>query len=1403
MGLVSDIEIRLRADIARLQQDMTQVRRTVDRGMDGVTSAVTAAKRALGTLAAGFGIKEIAAQVLGAQREFDKLNASLVTATGSSAGAAQAFQALQSFAAKTPYSVAEATEAFIKLRNLGLTPSERALASYGNTSAAMGKGLNQMIEAVADAATGEFERLKEFGIKAKQDGDKVSLTFQGVTKTIGNNAKDIENYLMRIGEVEFAGAMERRAATLDGAISALGDTWSSVMRAISTNGIGDGALSGVMGLTNALGDLSRMLSAVGAVTAEEGKKVKESSVLHESLTAVFRGVLFVGINVKNIIGGMADSIVALVNAAGQAAKGDFAGAKETLQASDAANEKRRKNWREEIAVLSDTREVVKLVQGDQLAGYAIVQTAEQKRAAALTAIGDIQNRVNGVNKEAAGDLAKLRTALDTGAISQAEYNRLAGRLNKDAALASTAYKEQQKVLDARTDAIRYGAEAQAFANKQEQERIEFERSTGQMNEADYITARAAADVKALNDRKTALEAQVAIEAKRIDNGQKVRDLNNEIAGVQREIDARGTKTEQEQFALEQRQYREAAEHRAEIIEAAQDQTRAQRDQLRTQQDEIETLGLTERQVVALTAARMRDQAAALERRASIGLIEEENEQLREQAAIMRERADKTELAAEMKRQKEFWKDLDQVAHDTFVSIADGGKGAFQRIKETAKNVFFDWLYQQTLKKWIINIQTSTTGSSLANLFSSSGSGSGGLLSGLSSLFGGSGGAAAVGAKTATGTASSGLSGLGSMGGGIAAAVVAGMMANNSFYDQGWRLQGQANDIIKSQLASMFKGNGFAPITAIMTASMSSFEKILGKVGINNKLASMLSGSAVFARAFGMQEKRFSDQSTLSGTLANGGASLGLSTSYTQKGGWFRSDKSGVMRSDVDAAVSGALAATYKDIQDATASLAQVLGVNADAIRARAQTVSLSLGKDEAANQKAIAEFFAGVSDTLAGMVLPDLARFQAEGETLAGTLQRVVADFVAVDDILEAMGTTSEQAFRSVGAASVEARERLVQFAGGLDSLVSQVQFFNQNFLSQAEQVALVQKPLQEQLAALGYATLTTADQYKAAVQGLVQSGALATEAGAKAYAGLLALAPAFKTVADYTAQIKAMALDGMRDAVSQLADVVEAQKDRLSDAYETAMRGVDAQIDSVGDSLSRMRGLADDLRGAVRGAGTPASAAGARQAAQAQVAAALAVARAQGVLPSTDDLREALSTIGQDSADQFSTMADYLRDVARTNNMLGDLDGITGEQVSAAERQVALLEAQKAAMQAGLDAELARLDKLVENAQSQADALARVDVSVAEVELAIRALNATAAAVPGMISSTSGASVPMAVAAPLSVGTMAAAPVLDDKRLANMESALNRISNSMAQLATQFDQVSAGGNTLIVEIAK
>ncbi|MDO4223594.1 MAG: hypothetical protein Q4D05_06175 [Acinetobacter sp.] len=204
-------------------------------------------------VAIGGGFTAIVTGAISAQREFDQLNAQLVTSMGGNKEAAsQAFKEIQAFAKQTPYGLQQATEGFVKLKNLGLDANVASLKSYGNTAAAMGKDLSQMIEAVADASTGEFERLKEFGIKAKKQGENVEFTFQGVTTKVKNNSKDIQKYLLEIGNTKFAGGMELLAQSLDGSIAGFQDSWQSFMLTVSQSGIGDMAAQGIRALTDGI-----------------------------------------------------------------------------------------------------------------------------------------------------------------------------------------------------------------------------------------------------------------------------------------------------------------------------------------------------------------------------------------------------------------------------------------------------------------------------------------------------------------------------------------------------------------------------------------------------------------------------------------------------------------------------------------------------------------------------------------------------------------------------------------------------------------------------------------------------------------------------------------------------------------------------------------------------------------------------------------------------------------------------------------------------------------------------------------------------------------------------------------------------------------------------------------------
>lgn len=290
---IASLQIRVDALEARnAERDLNNLgaagRRTVQEvnslssASSSLSSALASARNAMVTIApilGGIGFGLIAADVFKVNREMQSLRTSLETVTGSAASASAAFKQIQSFAASTPYSVQQVTEAFIKLGNYGLKPSQDALTSYGNTASAMGKSLDQMVEAVADAATGQFERLKEFGVKSAKEGDNVAFTFHGVTTTVKNSSEAIQEYLQKIGNSDFAGGMERQSKTIDGALSNLGDSWSNLMDNIITPS-GEqmiaSLISGTAAGINAIGNITEKMVNFGDTTASVGDYIEST-----------------------------------------------------------------------------------------------------------------------------------------------------------------------------------------------------------------------------------------------------------------------------------------------------------------------------------------------------------------------------------------------------------------------------------------------------------------------------------------------------------------------------------------------------------------------------------------------------------------------------------------------------------------------------------------------------------------------------------------------------------------------------------------------------------------------------------------------------------------------------------------------------------------------------------------------------------------------------------------------------------------------------------------------------------------------------------------------------------------------------------------------------------------------
>jgi hypothetical protein len=212
------------------------------KNIGNVAKGVGVAVAGLATIAVGLGVAFVQSSIQTAMA-FEKMQAVLTTTEGSALKAEKAMAWVSNFAQRTPYELAEVTNAFVRMRAYGLDPTNGSLESLGNASAAMGKNVMDAVEMMSDAIVGEYERLKEFGIKGSKGKDGFSLfrftDKKGVERTrrvLSSDRKAIEKAITDIFNEKYTGAMERLAGTLDGILSNLRDSWVRFQQLVMSGG---------------------------------------------------------------------------------------------------------------------------------------------------------------------------------------------------------------------------------------------------------------------------------------------------------------------------------------------------------------------------------------------------------------------------------------------------------------------------------------------------------------------------------------------------------------------------------------------------------------------------------------------------------------------------------------------------------------------------------------------------------------------------------------------------------------------------------------------------------------------------------------------------------------------------------------------------------------------------------------------------------------------------------------------------------------------------------------------------------------------------------------------------------------------------------------------------------------
>jgi hypothetical protein len=249
-------------------------------------------KKGAGLFAGYFAVSSIiqtGKEIFNLTAEFQKFEEVLTISLGSRSEAQKAMRQIQDFAATTPFQVGELTDAYVKFANRGFVPLKEELTAIGDLASSQGKSFDQLTEAILDAQSGEFERMKEFGIKGKKAGDTVTLAFGDFRKTVKNTETDIRNAILEIGKLpQVAGGMAAVSKTLGGQFSNLQDNFDSLLRYIG--GQGEGLFAG------ALGSLNDFISFI-TETLQSGK-------VQQFFAPFFDGFMSLYNSVKGVISGI-------------------------------------------------------------------------------------------------------------------------------------------------------------------------------------------------------------------------------------------------------------------------------------------------------------------------------------------------------------------------------------------------------------------------------------------------------------------------------------------------------------------------------------------------------------------------------------------------------------------------------------------------------------------------------------------------------------------------------------------------------------------------------------------------------------------------------------------------------------------------------------------------------------------------------------------------------------------------------------------------------------------------------------------------------------------------------------------------------------------------------------------
>lgn len=609
------------------------------------------------------------------------------------------------------------------------------------------------------------------------------------------------------------------------------------------------------------------------------------------------------------------------------------------------------------------------------------------------------------------------------------------------------------------------------------------------------------------------------------------------------------------------------------------------------EDELRLTGLTALERQKIVAARAIDLKYAKQLREIEASSKKPEEKKADIAIIDEAKAIEKSAAVNKVIQDDFAKTSEQISQsltDALMRGFESGKDFGTNFKTTLENMFKTMILRPTIQAIVAPI-----GGGVMSLFSAGAQAAGGASGGAA------GGASGFSSALSTYQMLSGIKTV--LTDGVATAIAQGFgtVAGSA---AGQQLGLATAEAATSSTAASYSltTTGLAAQTAITVAGNAiaayAVQKALSgdyKVG-NGKIvdAATLVGSyfigplagvvgGIVNRAFGMGSVN-TTASGISGTLSTtGGADVQNFQNWSQRGGWFRSGRSGTNFSAVTSEFDTFLDSTVKNIAESTRNYAESIGLSASVVDSFSKAINISLmGLDDAGKTKAIQDALGSFAEDLAKTIVDRTKTVfldgseilvQRSGETATQTLMRLSESISTVNGVLKLFNDD----LLSLSVRSSVAASSLIDVFGGVENFRNQTSAYYEAFFSDLEKNAQVAKALQEGFGSIGLSVPKTVDQYKK----LVNAQDLTAESGQKTFAALIALAPAFDAITKSAASLQSNYNQYLLDPAAQQRAVMDGLSQSFSAILPTNLpssiqeykRLVDAQ-DATTEAGKRQR---------------------------------------------------------------------------------------------------------------------------------------------------------------------------------------------------------------------------------------